>query len=73
MQRFCCFPLNETPDITVRMNCISTCCASDTKAQDDNTNDKSLELVRKERKRSCCSTKKRKTSKTQANVDASIE
>ena len=26
MQKLCCIPLNETPEIDVRLNCISTCC-----------------------------------------------
>ena len=28
MQKLCCFPCNETPNVNVEMKCISTCCAS---------------------------------------------
>ena len=28
MQKLCCIPFNETPEINVRLNCVSTCCTS---------------------------------------------
>ena len=72
MQRFCCFPLNETPNINVKMDCISTCCASDANTQegvDDDVNDQSQKPIKREKKRSCCCKKRRTTSNSQANVD----
>jgi len=29
MSKLCCFPLSETPEVNVKMNCVSTCCASE--------------------------------------------
>ena len=26
MQKLCCIPFSETPEIAVRLNCVSTCC-----------------------------------------------
>ena len=28
MQKFCCFPCSETPNVDVDVKCISTCCGS---------------------------------------------
>ena len=69
MQRFCCFPFNETPEINVRMDCISTCCASDTKTEDTNVSDNTEHSIGREKKRSCFCKKRRTYLKNQANVD----
>lgn len=68
MQKLCCFPLNETPDVNVKVNCVSTCCASDLKANvEDTTCNDSIKPVKEHKKRSCCCMKKRSLSNPQAN------
>ena len=70
MQRLCCFPLSETPEVNVKVKCISSCCASDVKTEQE-TNE-SQETVTRLRKRSCCCKKKRISSKSQAIVEGGV-
>ena len=68
MQKLCCFPLNETPEVSVKVNCVSTCCASDLKANvEDTPYNESAKPVKAHKKRSCCCMKKRLFSNPQAN------
>ena len=68
MQKLCCFPFNETPEVNVKMNCVSTCCASDLKSNVEDTScNESLKPVKEHKKRSCCCKKKRSFSIPQAN------
>ena len=69
MSKLCCFPLSETPEFDVNVNCVSTCCASDTKSRDNVDNVCATELenpVLKREKQSCCCFK-RQPSTPQAN------
>ena len=69
MSKLCCFPLSEVPEIDVNVNCVSTCCASDTKSHDNVDNVSCTDLGNSEpikEKRSCCCFKRR-PSKSQAN------
>ena len=70
MQRLCCFPLSETPEINVKVKCISSCCASDVKTEQDSS--EVQESNTHVRKRSCCCKKKRMSSKSQANVEGRV-
>ena len=70
MQRLCCFPLSETPEVNMKVKCISSCCASDVKTEQD-TNESS-EAVTHVRKRSYCYKKRHVSSKSQANVEGRV-
>ena len=67
MQRLCCFPLSETPEVNAKVKCVSSCCASDVKTEQDAN--ETQETGTRVRKRSCCCKKKRIPSKSQANVE----
>ena len=51
------------------MDCISTCCASDTKTDDTDVSDYTEQSIQREKKRSCCCKKRQTYCKNQANVD----
>ena len=75
MHKLCCVPLSETPEVGIKVNCISSCCASDVKSKDNDSHVNEADIidvttvqkpVRKEkRKKSCCG-KKRLFFKSQA-------
>lgn len=78
MNKLCCLPLTETPEVRVKVNCISSCCASDIKRDDDdedeNDGDNGNKDVmkparsREKSKKSCCG-KKRLFSKSHAKTE----
>ena len=62
MQKFCCFPLNDPPDINVKVNCTSACCASDMTSNldiPDNVNELQRNGKVYKKKQSCCCRKRR--------------
>lgn len=71
MQRFCCIPFNESPDVNVKMNCVSTCCASDLKSKENIDYNDDVKPETSYKKHSCCCKKKR--SKSQANKKGKVE
>lgn len=68
MNKLCCLPWTDTPEVTVKVNCVSSCCASEVKNDDDDDVVDGVSAdersVNKEKK-SCCG-KKRKFSKSHA-------
>lgn len=66
MNKLCCIPLNEPPEMNVKVNCISSCCASETKTKDSDWNEASGPRDQVKRTSKCCCGKKRKTLKSQA-------
>ena len=35
MDKLCCFPVNDTPELSMNVKCLSTCCTDNVKAKDD--------------------------------------
>ena len=66
MNRLCCFPLSEPPEVTVKVNCVSTCCASEMRSKEEFVSDIANGASHVERSNKCCCGKKRKSSKPQA-------
>lgn len=62
MNKLCCFPLNEPPEVNVKVNCVSACCASEMKAEDEVSSVIANKLPHVERSNKCCCGKKRKSS-----------
>ena len=74
MNKLCCIPFNEPPEVSVKLSCISACCASELDAKDDiacNTADKEVSHVKRSSK--CCCGKKRKTFQSQAKEEPQDE
>lgn len=70
MNKLCCFPLSETPEMAVKVNCISTCCASETKTDHDSAKEIENESEAKvDRASTFCCGKKHKTFKSQAKEE----
>ena len=64
----CCLPLSEPPEVTVRMNCVSACCASELDTQEEDVVCHDNNTLSK-RSSKCCCGKKRKTFKSQAKEE----
>lgn len=73
MNKLCCLPFTETPEMNMKVNCTSTCCASEMTAKDEHelsfeksSGDKTAEL---ERKFTFCCGQTKRTFKSHANED----
>ena len=68
MNKLCCFP-SETPELTLNVKCVSTCCAKNVKTKDNLDCNREIELndedkikVNDEKDKVFCCCFKRKTS-----------
>ena len=73
MSRLCCLPLNEPPEVNVKVSCISSCCASEMETKDDIACNTSENVSHVKRSNKCCCGKKRKTFKSQAKEEPQNE
>lgn len=73
MNKLCCFPLTETPEMKLKVNCISTCCASEMTTENEHElsceNSSGDKAVRLERTSTFCCGHTKKTIKSHANED----
>ena len=73
MNKLCCFPLNEPPEVNVNVNCISSCCASEMKSKENTLHDFAENDSPVKRSNKCCCGKKRKFYKSQAKDEVRNE
>ena len=73
MNKLCCMPLSEPPEVNVKLNCISSCCASEMKSKDDISCSTAEETSHVKRSNKCCCGKKRKTFTSQAKEEVRNE
>ena len=66
MSKLCCFPLNEPPEVNVKVHCISSCCASDLKTKDEDPFTMPENVPQVKHSNTTCCGKKRKRSKSHA-------
>ena len=69
MNKLCCLPLSEPPEMNLKVNCVSSCCASETKTKDDDWDNTSQHADEVARTSKCCCGKRRKTSKSHAKQE----
>ena len=73
MNKLCCLPLGETPGVNVRLNCVSSCCASEMETKDDISCNTAENMSHVKRSSKCCCGRKRKTFKSQAKDELQDE
>lgn len=66
MNKLCCFPLNEPPEVNVKVHCVSSCCASDLNAKDEVDCNVSQSVSQAKHSNTYCCCKKRRSSESHA-------
>lgn len=73
MDKLCCVPLNDTPELSMDVKCLSTCCVNNVRRKDDIDGCRESDTTNKNNayeKTFCCCFKRRVPPKHQAKEKA---
>lgn len=74
MDKLCCLPLNDTPELSMNVKCLSTCCVNNVKRKDDidgcQENDTTIKNNVYEKTFCCCFKRREELPKPQAKEES---